>query len=89
MAHLVRLMRTGYELMTTGELKVLRPDAEELLAIRNGAWSYEKIVGYAEEMDAKIGEVYDTDKCSLPMKPPEAKINDLLQEMIEMKLRRG
>ena len=66
--HLVRLLRTGAEALTTGTIVVRRPDADELLSIRNGAWSYEKIVKYAEEMDEYVRlDLYHTTK--LPKKP--------------------
>ncbi len=52
--HLVRLLRMGKEILTEGDVKVLRPDAEELLEIRDGKWSYEKLVKYAEDMDNEI-----------------------------------
>lgn len=52
--HLVRLMRVGYEYITEGVYNVKRKDAEELLSIRNGDWSYEKIYNYALEFDDKI-----------------------------------
>ena len=55
--HLVRLLRMGAEALTLGELIVKRPDADELLAIRNGAWKYEEIVKYAESMDRECREV--------------------------------
>jgi hypothetical protein len=31
----------GYEILTQGKVIVKRPDREEILAIKNGAWSYE------------------------------------------------
>jgi predicted nucleotidyltransferase len=66
--HLVRLLRTGAEALETGTIVVRRPDAEELLSIRNGSWSYEKIVEYAEQMDKHVREtLYHTTK--LPKKP--------------------
>lgn len=59
--HLVRLLRMGYEAVTEGILRVRRPDAAELLTIRDGAWTYEQVVEYAEEMDAKVqGAVKDS-----------------------------
>ncbi len=36
-AHLIRLLRMGLEIVNTGEVIVMRPDAQELLGIRNGA----------------------------------------------------
>lgn len=55
--HLVRLLRMGVEILETGVVHVKRPDADELRAIRNGAWTYEEIVKYAEEMDIYVREV--------------------------------
>jgi hypothetical protein len=52
--HLVRLMRMGLEALTEGVIRIKRPDAKELLSIRAGSWSYEKIVEYAEEMQDTI-----------------------------------
>jgi predicted nucleotidyltransferase len=54
--HLVRLLRMGAEVLTTGKLLVMRPDAKELLSIRAGAWTYEQVVAYADELDAHIRE---------------------------------
>lgn len=57
--HLVRLLRMGEEALTEGVLKVRRPDAAELLSIRDGAWAYDDLVAYAEEVDARVrGELY-------------------------------
>lgn len=66
--HLVRLMRMGIEALRDGKIVVKRPDAEELLAIRNGAWTYEEIIEYAEQMDHEIREVWYK-KTSLPKRP--------------------
>lgn len=52
--HLVRLLRMGYEALTEGIIKVKRPDAQELLSIRNGAWTYEQVVEYAEFMKEEV-----------------------------------
>ncbi len=52
--HLVRLMRMAYELVTIGEVMVRRPDAAELLDIRAGKWSYERIVDHSNELEIKI-----------------------------------
>lgn len=66
--HLVRLLRMGKEALTEGVIKVKRPDADELLAIRNGAWTYEQVVEYAEDMDNEIhNKLYQTS--DLPKRP--------------------
>jgi predicted nucleotidyltransferase len=55
--HLVRLLRMGEEVLSGKGVIVKRPDAQELLSIRNGAWSYEKLLAYAESKDTLIREV--------------------------------
>jgi predicted nucleotidyltransferase len=54
--HLVRLLRMGMEILRGEGVQVFRPDREELLEIRNGAWTYEQLVDYAYMMDTKLGE---------------------------------
>lgn len=57
--HLVRLMRMAKEILTTGEVVVKRPDAQELLDIRAGKWSLEELLEWAEYMDSHIqGTLY-------------------------------
>ncbi len=41
--HLVRLVRMCKEIFETGKVNVKRPDAEELISIRNGAWTFEQL----------------------------------------------
>lgn len=55
--HLVRLLRTGEEILSEGIVRVKRPDAKELLDIRNGLFSYDELLIYAEEKDKLIREV--------------------------------
>ena len=66
--HLVRLLRMGVEALRDGEIVVRRPDAKELLSIRNGAWKYEELVEYAEHMNHEVTEVW-YQKTALPKKP--------------------
>jgi predicted nucleotidyltransferase len=82
--HLVRLMRMGYEILTTGKVMVKRPDAEELLAIRAGAWTYEAMVEYAEKMDRMMELAYLTSK--LPRAPNRDRLDDLCMTAIEYHL---
>lgn len=78
--HLVRLMRECEEILTTGEVHVRRPDAAELLEIRNGAWSYEQLIEYADRMDAKLTELAKVS--ALPNQPDRAGIDKLCQELV-------
>lgn len=82
-AHLVRLLRQGFEILTTGKVLVRRPDAEELLAIRrDGIWSYDKLVAYAEEMDAKLLRIHDEGLSPLPQTPDLKKIDATVVEIV-------
>lgn len=49
-AHCIRLLRTGIEFLETGELRVWRNDREELLAIKQGAWTLNRVQGEALEL---------------------------------------
>lgn len=52
--HLVRLMRTGLEVLETGELRVRRPDADDLNAVRDGALSFDELITLASELQGRI-----------------------------------
>jgi predicted nucleotidyltransferase len=66
--HLVRLLRMGVEALRDGEIVVKRPDAQELLDIRAGAWTYEEVVAYAEKMENEVQSVWYP-KTALRKKP--------------------
>lgn len=83
--HLVRLIRMGMEILEKGELNVYRPDREELTAIRNGAWSYEQVVEYAEKSEKKLNELYQTS--TLRNQPDRPFLDNLCVELIEDYLR--
>jgi hypothetical protein len=78
--HLVRLSRCCKELLLTGTLQVRRPDAEELLAIRRGAWSYEMLIDWFIHQDKEIEEALT--KSSLPHSPNRLAIDKLCVELV-------
>jgi predicted nucleotidyltransferase len=80
--HLVRLIRMCREVLTTGKVIVKRPDREELLAIRNGAWTYEQLIEFAEREDIALNELYSSTNV-LPKVPDSNKIDQLCIELIE------
>ncbi|MEZ4320709.1 MAG: nucleotidyltransferase domain-containing protein [Myxococcota bacterium] len=55
-AHLVRLLTMAVEIVETGEVHVWRGDrdADELRAVRAGAWSYDTLEAFAESADARL-----------------------------------
>lgn len=80
--HLVRLLRMGYEILTEGKVCVKRPDAEELLKIREGLWPYEQMLEYAESMDKKMDEALE--KSKLPWAPDRALLDQLCVRMVDL-----
>lgn len=52
--HLIRLLRSGLELLQTGDLRVRRSDAEELVSIKRGALSYDALLALADSIQAEI-----------------------------------
>ena len=64
-------------------LVVKRPDAEELLGIRNGSMTYEEVVAYAEKMDKEVREVWYK-KTGLRKKPDLKFAASLLMEVQDM-----
>ena len=82
--HLIRLLRSGYEILTTGVVNVRRPDAEELLAIRKGSLTYDQVVSYADEMIVKFKEI---NKFAVPETPDVQKIDRLVIEATKEALR--
>lgn len=93
-SHLVRLMRMGYEIITEGKVIVNRAgyDADELLAIKNGAWSFEKVMEFKEEMEAKLDAEYARQKAliaegkptPIPREVNKTKLNELYHELYNL-----
>lgn len=81
--HLVRLARMGTEILQTGKVNVDRTDidADELKAIRDGDWSYEKIETYSQEMDLKLNELYKTS--TLPKNPDREFVDKLCMKVVQ------
>ena len=79
--HLVRLYKQGIEILNTGFIKTFRDDREELLAIRNGAWTYDQLMSWMEQQDHKIEEAYNN--TILPREPNRNLLNKLCISLIE------
>jgi hypothetical protein len=46
------------EILTTGKVIVKRPDRQELLDIRNGCWTYEQLIEFADGKEKHLNEIY-------------------------------
>lgn len=73
--HLVRLVRMAKEILSSGELLVHRPDASELLEIKNGKWTYSELMKYTEEMKHEMEKALQNS--TLPDKVDLKEINQL------------
>ena len=81
-AHLIRILRMGTEFLTDGELYVERSmDAAQLLEIKKGEWSLEKVQDEANRWFKNAEQAYLTSK--LPKEPDREKINRLLIDVVE------
>jgi len=78
--HLVRLLRMCREILAEGKVLVMRPDADELNAIRDGAWSYEKLMEWAKVEDLALIEVGRTSP--LPKLPNRAYLDGVCRGLV-------
>lgn len=79
-SHLVRLLRMGKEILKDGTVIVKRPDRDELLHIKNGGWSYDKVMEYSHACQNQLVELYKTTK--LPKSVDYKKINLLYYKIV-------
>ncbi len=79
--HLVRLLRMGIEFLTEGELHVLRPDAPQLVSIKNGEWTLEQVKKEADRLFALADEAYVRSK--LPNQPDRKGAEELLVSILK------
>lgn len=82
--HIVRLLQQCEDLLKTGKMIVKRPNAEELLSIRNGAWSFDQLMEFADKKDKELDELYKTS--TLRREPERVKINEWLINLLSEKL---
>lgn len=81
--HLIRLLRMGVEFLRDGVLNVDRGgyDARELLAIKHGEWSLERVKTEAARLFRRAEAAYD--HCSLPGRPDRERVGRLAVEVVE------
>lgn len=79
--HLIRLGRMCVEILEGKGVIVKRPDAEELLSIRNGAWTYDQLMGEADQLEKRAEELYTVS--TLPHHPDMKKLDALCVEIVE------
>jgi predicted nucleotidyltransferase len=78
--HLVRLLRMADEILSTGEVRVRRPDASELRAIREGVLPFDDLMAIAESLGDRLDDL--TTKSTLPEEPDVVALNELCAEIV-------
>lgn len=81
-AHLIRLLRMGIEFLATGQLNVMRKDAQQLISIKKGEYTLEWIKEQAEMLfdDARTALIHS----KLPEEPDYHKAEQLLIHIINV-----
>lgn len=82
--HLVRLLRMGKQILTEGQLSVRRDDADELLAIRNGKWTYDELMEYVTPLHEELETIYKNKTYVVPERVDREKLSDFCVELHEM-----
>ena len=85
--HLCRLLRMGREILEDGEVRVLRPDAEWLRGVRDGALPYPELLAMAGDLVADLPRL--TLASTLPEQPDRTAAEALVIELHERFLVRG
>ena len=80
-AHLIRLLRMCIEFLDNGTLRVTRPDAAELLTIKQGQWTLERVKTEADQLFAQAKRAYETSR--LPDAPQHDRVNALCVKIIQ------
>ncbi len=78
-SHLIRILRQGISFMQTGELEVYRSDADELMAIKQGDYTFEGVTQMAKQLDIELESAGTLSR--LPDAPDWDAINKLAVQM--------
>lgn len=81
MMHTFRLLEMALDIAQTQQLSVVRPNREDLLAIRRGEFEYEELLNRADTLLQAVESAFSI--ANLPDKPNEAKAKQVLVEIRE------
>ncbi len=79
--HLIRLLRSGVDILKYGVVPVKREDKDYLLDIRFGKYTYEEIVKESERLKEEVKKVGN--KMNLPEEPDYSFAKDIMMAMYE------
>jgi predicted nucleotidyltransferase len=81
-SHLYRLLNMAEEILKYGKVIVKRPDKDEIMNIRNGGWTYDQLINWANQKEEIIKSIYDNKESPLPKVVNGKKLNELCVELI-------
>jgi hypothetical protein len=85
-AHTIRILRMAREIADEQPMRVFRPDAEELKAIKRGEWSIDDVKAEADRLLTEIRELEAKNADKIPPDWPEDELNRMLVEMHQISL---
>ncbi len=88
-AHLFRLLKMAGEILTTGQVHIWREDREEILEVRRGEWSYDKLVDWAEAQNKVLTQIYQAKEYSIVQSPDRQAIEKLCVDLHTAALAKG
>lgn len=83
--HLVRLLLMADEILSGRGVIVKRPNADSLLAIRRGVWTYDELVDWATRTEASLATI----DSPLPKQPNRHHLNTILVDLVDRFLAEG
>lgn len=81
-SHLLRLFYEARRLLLTGELVFPLPEIDIVRDVRNGKWSYDRLIEFSENIDSDLKSIVDSGNCVLPHKPDANAVDELAREII-------
>ena len=79
--HFVRLCRMGQEILRGEGVIVKRPDAEELLSIRQGNYNHAELVEWGEAQEEEFNRLYKSSR--LPKVPNRKLLDKICVQLVE------
>lgn len=83
-SHLVRLGFEAMDIFTEGTIHIPSKNLETIRDVKNGKWTAEQVVAWAEEMFEKVNDA--ADKSTLPAKADRKTLRDMYAELMKAAL---
>jgi len=81
--HLVRLIFQGEELLTRGKITVRCNHIPEIEEVKEGKWSYEKLIYFVETKEKEFNVLYNDKKYVVPTKPNIKALSKLNTDLLK------